>query len=40
VEHGDNIKPLDSPPKGSLELIDELRIKQHTNQVQQRPLLP
>jgi len=38
VEHGDNIKPLDSPPKGSLELIDELRIKQHTNQFQQRPL--
>ena len=38
VEHGDNITPLDSPPKDTLELIDELRIKQHTNQFQQRPL--
>ena len=39
VEHGDNIKPLDAPAKGSLELIDDLR-GQHTNQMQQRPLLP
>ena len=37
VDHGDNIKPLDATAKGSLELIDDLRIKQHTNQVQQRP---
>ena len=37
VEHGDNIKPLDAPAKGSLELIDDLRGK-HTNQMQQRAL--
>jgi len=38
VEHGDIIKPLDSTEKGSLELIDDLRIQQHSNQFQQRPL--
>ena len=38
VDHGDNIKPINTPGKGSLELIDDLRIKQHTNQFQQRPL--
>ena len=37
VEHGDTIKPLDKPTESSIELIDQLRIKQHANQVQQRP---
>jgi len=39
VEHGDVIKPLELPTESTIELIDRdrLRIKQHANQIQQRP---